>query len=291
MAPLQKTVFVLGATGQQGGATTRHLLAKGWRVRAFSRDPNQLAVQVLRRAGAEVIQGDADDRALLEEAMQDVYGVFCVLPIGDDEARQGKNVVDAAQAVGVQHFVYSSVIGAERLFHHGTNVNKWQLEQYLQKHNLPATILRPAMFMDLFVGPPFGVSQGRLASAIKSDVALPLIAVDDIGAFAALAFDHPNTYIGKTIEIAGDVLTLSRIAAEISRATGRSIPYVQLPIETIRQQNADFARALDRINEGGGDLPDIPALCKLHPDLMPFDVWLVKEGKERFESFKWSKHA
>jgi uncharacterized protein YbjT (DUF2867 family) len=281
MVSLSKSVFVLGVTGQQGGAAARHLLARGWHVRALSRDPNRAGAQALRQAGAEVIQGDVDDRTLLEEAMQDIYGVFAVLPIGDDEFRQGKNVVDAALATGVQHFVYSSVARAERLFQRGVNVHKWELEQYLQQRGLPATILRPAMFMDLFVGPPFGVSHGRLASGIRSDVALSLIAVDDIGAFAALAFEHPDTYLGKTIEIAGDALTPSQIAVAISQATGRSIPYIQLPIEAIRQQNADFARALDRINEGGSDLPDIAALRRLHPDLMQFDAWLEKEGKAR----------
>jgi uncharacterized protein YbjT (DUF2867 family) len=285
LASVQRTILVLGATGNQGGATARHLLASGWHVRVLVRDPNKPAAQALRQDGAEVVQGTIDDRASLEEITQGVYGVFSVQPISsEDEARQGKNVADAAKAAGVQHFVYTSVGAAERLSHHRINVNKWEIEQYIQRLSLPATILRPVMFMDMLVGPPFGVTRGTLATAIKPDVVSQLIAVDDIGAFAALAFDHPDSYLGKTIEIAGDALTPQQIAATISRVTGQSISYVQVPIETIRQQSADFARAFDLINEGKDYPADIPALRKMHPGLMDFDTWLKKVGKAKFEA-------
>src|SRR5262245_66326060 len=94
MNALKKTVLVLGATGRQGGATARHLLTRGWRVRAFARDPNKPTAQALQQAGAEVIQGDYDDRASLAAAMQGVYGVFSV-KASVDEVRQGKPIHDA----------------------------------------------------------------------------------------------------------------------------------------------------------------------------------------------------
>jgi uncharacterized protein YbjT (DUF2867 family) len=108
-----------------------------------------------------------------------------------------------------------------------------------------------------------------------------LIAADDIGAFAALAFEHPHEYLGKTIEIAGDALTPLQIAAAISRTAGRAIPYVQIPIETLRQQNVKIARAIDFLNETGY-ITDIAVLRKQHPGLMNFDTWLKKEGKAKF---------
>src|SRR5437660_392502 len=109
-----KIILVTGATGRQGGATARHLLTNGWRVRALTRDPNKPAAQTLQLAGAEVIQGDYDDRASLEAAMQGVYGVFSV-QASVDEVRQGKQIADVARAASVQHFVYSSVQSAADL--------------------------------------------------------------------------------------------------------------------------------------------------------------------------------
>src|SRR6266545_2243258 len=254
MTSLNKTVLVLGATGRQGGATARHLLTKGWRVKALSRDPNKPAAQALHQAGAEVVQGDNEDRASLKAAMQGVYGVFSIQAApADDEARQGKNVADAASAAGIQHFVYTSVQSAEDLARVGGDATKWELEQYIHALGLPATILRPCFFMETLIAPrsdvPGGTSGGTFAIAIEPDVTMGLIAADDIGAFAALAFEHPEEYLGKTIEIAGDALTPPQIAAAISRVTGHSIQYVQIPIETLRQQNAEIARSIDFLNQ------------------------------------------
>jgi len=271
-----KIILVTGATG-------RHLMAAGWHVRALSRDRNSPAAQALREAGAEVVQGDNDDRASLKAAMRSIYGVFSIQFANyDDEVRQGKNVAEVAKDASVQHFVYASTGGAQgqsRL----RPFSKWEVEQYIQTLDLPVTILRPTAFMDYIIGPTFGVPGGTFTTAFNPDVAVQLIAVDDIGAFATLAFDHPDSYVGKTIEIAGDALTPPQIAAEISRTTGRFIPYVQIPIETLRQHNADAALAYDFVNKGGYQA-DIPVLRKLHPGLMDFATWLEKEGKAKFEA-------
>jgi uncharacterized protein YbjT (DUF2867 family) len=279
MTSLNKAVLVLGATGRQGGATARHLLTKGWPVRALVRDPNKPAAQSLHQAGAEVIKGDYDDRASLEAGMQGVYGVFSV-QASVDEVRQGKQIADVARAASTQHFIYSSVQSAEDLARVGGDANKWEIEQYIHALGLPATILRPCLFMDDLLGPRYGVPGGTFTIAFQPDVAIGLIAANDIGAFAALAFEHPDEYLGKTIEIAGDALAPTQVAAAISRTIGRSISYVQIPIETIQQQSTQIARAFDFLNQVGYTT-DISALRKLHPGLMDFDTWLKKEGKAK----------
>jgi len=283
-----KIILVIGATGQQGRVTTRQLLAGGWNVRALTRDASTPAALELRQIGAEVVQGDTNDRISLDAAMQGAYGVFDVQPaLGyDDDLRQGKNVAEAARAAFVQHFVYTSVGGAKGQATY-RKLSKWEIEQYIRVLGLPATILRPSWYMDNMIGPRFGVPRGQLSTAIKPDVIVPLIAVDDIGVFVALAFDHRDDYLGKTIEIAGDALTMPHIATVISRATGRSIPYIQIPIETIRQHNADAALVYDFVNEGSMQV-DISALRNLHPGLMDFDTWFRKVGKATFEALESS---
>jgi uncharacterized protein YbjT (DUF2867 family) len=279
-----KIILVTGATGRQGSVTTRHLLARGWNVRALTRDVSTPAALELSQMGAEVVQGDSNDRVSLDAAMQGAYGVFSVQPaLGyDDDLHQGKNVAEAARAAFVQHFVYTSVGGAQGQAAY-RKLSKWEIEQYIGALGLPATILRPSWYMDNMIGPRFGVPHGQLATAIRPHVVVPLIAVDDIGTFVALAFDHPDEYLGKTIEIAGDALTMPHIATAISRATGQSIPYVQISIETIRQHNADAALVYDFVNEGSLQV-DISSLRNLHPGLMDFDTWLRKAGKATFEA-------
>src|SRR5829696_5158892 len=103
-----KIIAVTGATGQQGGAVARKLLADGWQVRALTRDINKPAAQEIKSLGAELVAGDMDNRAEFDAALKGAYGVFSVqnfwLPnVGfEGEIKQGKLVADAAKAAGVQ---------------------------------------------------------------------------------------------------------------------------------------------------------------------------------------------
>lgn len=275
----QKTILVTGATGRQGGATARHLLAKGWHVRALTRDPNQAAARALQEAGAEIVQGDFDEVATLQSAVQGVYGVFSV-QASVDEVRQAKSLADIAKTAGVLHFVASTVQSADMLAQRGGDTNKWQIEQYIQRIGLPATILRPCLFMD-DVMTRYAGDENTFAIAFLPDVRVGMIAAEDIGALAALAFERPDEFLGKTVEIGGDALTPPQIAAALSRALGRQINYVQIPIKQLRQQNAIVAAAFDYFNEVGYTT-DIDALRRIYPGLMDFETWLDKIGKQLF---------
>ncbi|MCI2420706.1 NmrA/HSCARG family protein [Saccharopolyspora sp. K220] len=284
-------MLVVGATGQQGGATAAQLLKRGWRVRAITRSATGDAAKRLAEAGAELVEGDMDDRALLVAAMRDVSGVFSVQPTfitpelspdvsHDDEVRWGKNVADAAKAAGVRHLVYASSINADRHSGMPTLENKREIEQHIRALGIAATMLRPVSFMENYAAGMPGQSAigGELTTAIKADVSQPLIAVADIGVFAALAFENPDEYVGRALEIAGDSLTPPQIAAALSRATGRSIRHVEMPLEPLREQNPRLYRAYTWLNEQDLGV-DIPALRRLHPDLMTFETWLATRGR------------
>ncbi|AGL15960.1 NmrA/HSCARG family protein [Actinoplanes sp. N902-109] len=293
MANNDKTILVIGATGNQGGATTTRLLADGWRVRAMTRDPAGPAAAALAAAGAEVVAGDMAQPATLLDGMRGVYGVFSVQPTQGsagtpadftvhDEIRWGRNVADAAKAMEVSHFVYASVGGAER----GSGVpnveSKWSIEQHIAELELPATVLRPVSFMEMCAS-PFFLRDGKLMLAIRPEVPWQLVAAADVGHFAALAFARPGEFVGKAIEIAGDSLTPPQLAAAIREATGHDVPYVPVPVDALRQINPDGARAFDWLNDKGYQA-DIDALRALHPDLMSFDTWLARVGKEKVEA-------
>jgi uncharacterized protein YbjT (DUF2867 family) len=282
-----KVVLVVGATGQQGGATAARLLDRGWRVRALTRNPSGTAAQRLAEAGAELVGGDLADRASLDAGMRGAHGVFSVQPTflspeitpnvsHEDEVRWGKSVADAAKAAGVQHFVYASAVNADQRTGIRTLENKREIEEYIRELDLPATMLRPVSFMENYTSMmPGQAAQGdELVSAIKATVRQPLIALDDIGTFAALAFENPADYIGRALEIAGDSLTPPQIAAALSRATGRNLRHVEMSLEPLRDQNPELYRAYTAMNEM--DLTvDISALRRIHPTLMTFETWLA----------------
>ena len=73
-----KTVLVSGATGNQGGAVARELLAHGYRVRAMTRKPLSDPARALGKLGAELVQGDLDDEASIARALAGAWGTFAV---------------------------------------------------------------------------------------------------------------------------------------------------------------------------------------------------------------------
>src|ERR687894_1276757 len=148
----QRPFLVCGATGSQGGAVARSLLDRGFRVRALTRDLQKPEAQTLAEQGAEVVQGDMEDRSSMDQVLVDgSYGVFSVQNFWetgyDREVQQGKTVADAAKAAGVEHFVYSSVGSAHRQTGISHFESKWEVENHVRELDLRYTILRPVFFM------------------------------------------------------------------------------------------------------------------------------------------------
>ena len=280
-----KTIVVTGATGNQGGATARHLLADGWHVRALVREDTAPAATPLAAAGAELVRGDLDDPASVATAVRGVYGVYSVQSANPSELVQGTNVVDAAKAADVRHLVYSSVGGAESqngfYREHGWGpIEKWQIEQRIRSLGVPATILRPAGFMEDLTSPDRFFQNGWLNVPWHDDLIVQLIAIDDIGAFTALAFADPGRYLGQAVEITGDRLTAPQIADALSAAAGRPIPHTQIPLETLREHAPEAAKVFTWANERYFDT-DLTPLRRAHPGLMDFTVWLNRTGQAR----------
>lgn len=80
MASASRTVLVAGVTGQQGGAVAAHLLASGWRVRGLTRNPAAAAARTLAATGVDIVDGDLEDPASLDEALRGAHAVFSVQP-------------------------------------------------------------------------------------------------------------------------------------------------------------------------------------------------------------------
>ncbi len=282
-----QVILVTGATGRQGGAVARHLLADGWPVRALVRDPGKPTAEALVQQGVELVRGDLDDPDSLEQALTGVYGVYSVqnfwLPgVGaEGERRQGEALADAAGQAEVKHLVYSSVGGAERNTGLAHFESKWQIERYIRALGLPATVLRPAYFMENFLWQRKSIlEQGILAQpALRRDVALQMIAVDDIGAFAALAFAKPEQFVGKALEIAGDEMTLPDAAEVMSRICRQPVRYEPAEMPP-GGANAENLKMQAWFNESGYQAY-IPALQRLYPGLTNLETWLERTG--------WSK--
>jgi uncharacterized protein YbjT (DUF2867 family) len=286
-----KIILVTGATGRQGGALIRHLQAHAWKVRAFTRDPRSGPATNLARQGVELVQGDLEDPASIARAVPGIYGVFSVQDFwavgAKREVQQGKNLADAAKRAGVGHFVYSSVGGAER----GSGIDhwesKWQIENHIRQLGLPATILRPTAFMENYYidQVEIGILKGKLVDPIRGDKPYQTIASEDIGAFAALAFEHPQEFIGRELEIAGSELSNLEAAQVFSRVLGKPVKFQKLPMPLVKLfLGNEFYQMFRWFNESGFKA-DIAALRRDYPEvqLQSLEQWLRREG--------WHKRA
>lgn len=290
----ENLILVTGATGRQGGAVARHLLRDGWRVRAMTRDPDKPAGRELSLLGAEVVRGDLDDRRSLDECLRGVYGVFSVQNWREvglaGEVRQGKELANAAAEADVQHFVYSSVGGAERNTHIPHFDSKYEIEQHIRSLSLPSTILRPVFFMENFSTPETRAAalNGMLSLPLPATTSLQMIAVDDIGALAAIAFKNERMFLGKAMEIAGDEMTLSYAAVIFSGVIGRTVRYVESPLDRLRQQSAETARMFEWLIQDGYHA-DIAMLRSLHPEMLTLERWLQRTGWAQAEQEQLSR--
>jgi len=286
-----KTVLVTGATGRQGGAVVRHMLPKGWKLRALTRHRDSYAAKNLADQGIELMQGDLEDPTALERAARGVYGIFSVQDFwavgARREVQQGKNLAEAGKRAGVEHFVYSSVGGAERKSGIDHWESKWEIEKHIRKLGLPATMLRPAAFMENYYidQVEIGILKGKLMDPIRGDKPYQTIATEDIGAFAALAFERPKEFIGLELEIAGSELTNPETAETFSRVLGKPVKFQLLRMPLVRVVlGKEFYQMFRWFNEEGFRA-DIKELRRRYSEirLQTLEEWLRSEG--------WHKHA
>jgi uncharacterized protein YbjT (DUF2867 family) len=277
-------IMVIGATGRQGGSVARELLGRGWEVRALVRDPQAPAARKLADHGAVLVRGDLDDTASLQAALRGAHGVFSVqtftTPEGvTGEERQGRSVADVAARERVAHVVYSSVGGAERRSGVPHFESKAAIERHIEALGLPATILRPTMFIDNFAsfGPTLVDGELVLSLGLAPETVLQMIATRDIAVFAADAFDDPRHWIGRQVEIAGDALTGPQMAEAFAEAAGLPGRFQELPIEQLRAVNRELAAMFDWFNREGYRA-DLAALRERHPDLTTLRSWLRETG-------------
>ncbi|MFE6834907.1 NmrA/HSCARG family protein [Streptomyces sp. NPDC057705] len=277
-------VVVTGATGAQGGATARALLAAGHQVRAVTRHPDAPAADALRSLGADVRRADFDDRASLDAALEGADSLFAVTtPFGADlatETRQGQTLVDAAAAAGLGHIVLTSAAHADR----GTGVphyeSKHLVERHLREAGVPWTVIAPAAFMDNYASgwTLEGLIQDTFAWPMPAERPLTLIPATDIGAFAALALQRRDEFAGRRIDIASDERTPAEMAKILADAIGRPIGHEEVPLAYVRTRSEDLAAMFEYFTTSGLDV-DVAGLRRDYPEVgwHSFTDWAAEQ--------------
>ncbi|NNC64140.1 MAG: NmrA/HSCARG family protein, partial [Gammaproteobacteria bacterium] len=266
----------------QGGSVARELISRGYQVRGLTRNPDSEASRALATLGVEMVQGNFDDPASLDRTMEGVDGVFSVQQyrgVGvDGEIRQGRAFADAAKRAGVGHFVYTSVLYARLDSGVPQFESKRQIEDYVRSLGISYSIIRPASFMSNLEADRESALNGIYRSSFPPEKARLHIAPQDIGRFAVEAFDDPEAWNGREIDIAGDRISYTDIAAAMTRVIGRTVLYEPLSAE----EYAASATATDRARDQWYlelEYPlDLEALRAEFPWLMTVEDYLREAG-------------
>ena len=247
---------------------------------------HEIAAAALSAAGAQLVLGDFDEPATLPTALDGAGAVFAVPPTAfgpagpetDLEVARGRALIDAAVAAGIQQVVFSSV--ASTSTHALTG--KARIEQYLREHIALPTVLRPVRFMTNYLGPGVVGIDGIVGNVHRHlfppHEPMPVIALEDIAEFAALAFADPARFAGRTLELAGDQPTPVEAAAAITAATGIAVRYEQFSDSEIAAISPGIAETAKRWQSGDRWHADIEALRVIHPGLRTLSDWLTESG-------------
>lgn len=220
------TIAITGATGQLGRLVINKLKEKTWsaEIAALVRAPEN-AVDL----GVGVRKADYAKPETLDTAL---VGVDTLLLISSSEvgkrAAQHRNVIEAAKKAGVKRMIYTSLLHADTSpldlaeEHRAT-------ETELKASGIPFTILRNGWYTENYTGSILGALAGGAFLGSAGDGKISSATREDF-AEAAVAVLTGEGHVNKTYELAGDeAYTLGDLAEEISRQTGKIIPYKNLP--------------------------------------------------------------
>lgn len=237
-----ETVLVVGATGNQGGATVDHLLAadREFAVRGLTRTPDSQAARALLERGVDVRRGDLTDTDTLRPAVEGVDAVVIVTNIWtagfEESVRHGTNIADVAAEENVTHVVFSGAGYHDRDLGVAALEPAGEVEQYIRSLDVSATFVRPVWFMHNLEPAFDAVLEGTLPLPIAEDVTLQMIDVDDVGRTIARILDDPGEFAGEGFDLAGDQHTLAGMARILSDVTGTDVQPVTVPIEDAREE-------------------------------------------------------
>jgi uncharacterized protein YbjT (DUF2867 family) len=308
----KKIIVVFGATGAQGGGLARAILNDSdseFAVRAVTRDVNSDKAKELAAMGADLVVADVDDAASVQKAMEGAYGAYCVTFFWDHyspekEMAEAKIMAEAAKAAGLKHVVWSTLEDVRKYVSLDDNSmptlkDKYKVphfdgkggsDQYFIDAGVPVTFFLATYYWENIIyfgmGPKRG-EDGKLSITFPmGDKKLAGIATEDIGKCAYGIFKNPDKYVGKRVGVAGEHLTVTDMAKELSAALGEEVTYNKVTPEQYRGFGFPGAEDLGNMFQFYADfaeefksLRDVTISKELNPELQSFKMWLAENVK------------
>jgi uncharacterized protein YbjT (DUF2867 family) len=261
--------LVTGITGKVGGATAKHLLAHGKKVRALVRNREKVAHWA--NQGVELVDGDWNDSAAIEHALKGVEGAFVMLPAvwapsPDFKEARGMiaNYVEALTRASPPRVVALSSMGANRISGLGMITALSLLEQGFRDLTLPIAYVRAGGFFENFL---YGlhVAQGGTLPVYynPTDRKSTMVATNDIGAEVAALLTGPAWSGHRAIEL-GSMVSADEVATQLGEVLKVDVNAFAVPragwpaafeqIGVPKGQTGPAEAMYDAVNSGWMDL-------------------------------------
>jgi uncharacterized protein YbjT (DUF2867 family) len=235
---------ILGASGHTGKVVAETLLDGGHKVRVVGRSKGRL--EGFTVLGAEIFEANVTDSAALTKAFTGAKAVYALVPpnmtSADYRAEQDatiESIAKALEAAGVTHVVALSSFGADKADKTGPVAGLHVMEERFSRvPKLNALFLRAGYFMENLLAQVGAIKGfGMMAGPVTADLALPMIATEDIAEAAADALAKLDFTGHQTRELQGQRdLTYLEMAKIIGAAIGNpGLNYVQLPADQVIQ--------------------------------------------------------
>jgi uncharacterized protein YbjT (DUF2867 family) len=304
----EKIIAVTGATGAQGGGVVRAILADksgGFKARAITRKPDSEKAKALAGQGVEVVAADLDDEKSLEKAFAGAYGAYCVTNFwehfsGEKEYAQASNLAKAAKAAGIQHAIWSTfedtrkwvpltdnrmptLQGKYKVAHFDA---KAEANELFTKLGVPTTFLLTTFYWENLIyfglGPKKGPDGKYAMTYAMGNAKLAGIAAEDIGKAAYAIFKRGKEFIGKTVGIAGEMLTIDQMASVAGKALGIPIAYNKVTAAQFRgfgfpgaDDVGNMFQIYDEFEKPFSAIRSVEATRALVPNLTSFAQWMA----------------
>lgn len=227
--------IILGATGHVGSAVAQQLVQDGEPVTIISRHPEKATA--LTNKGAKIANVDVYNTSALHEVFLQGDRLFLLNPPAEpdtDTATEEKktlhSILKALQNSAIKKVVAESTYGAQPGDGHGDLNVLYEMEQSLQKMDLPVTIIRAAYYMSNWDTSLEAVKKdGKLYSFYPSDFSLPMVAPEDIGHFAASLMKEPVAKNGLHYFEGPQAYTAADVASAFAKALNKSVEAVEIP--------------------------------------------------------------
>ncbi len=249
--------LIVGATGSLGSEICRRLAGQGESIKALVRetsDPEKVAQ--LKSLGAELVRGDLKDPLSLKTACRDVSAIISTASStlsrqkGDSIQsvdQQGQwDLVDAAEAAGVKHFVLISFPNIDIDF--PLQKAKRAVEDRLRQSQMTHTILQPTFFMEVWLSPALGFDPANAKAQIYGDGhnKISWISFYDVARFAVAALDNPRAR-NATVKLGGpEALSPLEVVRVVEQSLGKPVVVQHVPEEALRAQ---YSAATDPLQQ------------------------------------------